>query len=234
MSDESFSPQFESPFQVLVDHCEAKEINFRTIPEHKAVFFSLHGKVAAYEVTFFISHGDEVFQTYVTLPVSVSDEKMRPLVSEFVVRANNKLTLGNFDFEIDEGKLRYHAAHAFGPGDLEDETIERLMSTVLETVDRYYPALMRVMYGGNTPTDAVFLSELDYHTEAVEEPVETQPECPALPANQPQPAKRKRRRVRKDPRLKSTKELPGLFDVPAKPEEQKKKGFPSEGSTPSS
>jgi hypothetical protein len=211
MSDDSALPEFGTPYRVLIDHCEAKEINFRTMPEHKAVFFSLHGNVAAYEVTFFISHDDEVFQTYVTLPVSVSDEKMRPLVSEFVVRANNKLTLGNFDFEIDEGKLRYHAAHAFGPGDLDDETIERLMSTVLETVDRYYPALMRLMYGGNTPADAVFLSELDYHAEAEEEHVHGESTSPP-PAATPPPGKKRRRRLRRDPRLKGTKELPGLFD----------------------
>jgi hypothetical protein len=210
MDDDTSLPEFGTPFRVLIDHCESKNLSFRIFEEHKTVAFTLHGEVATYDIGMFVSHDDQLFQVYVTLPVAVADPKMRPLVTEFATRANNQLAIGKFDFEIEEGKLRFHASHAFWPGVLEDETIDRLMGSVISTVDRYFPALMRVMFGGITPTDAVYLSELDYHSEREVEEEKTEPIQPR-PANKPLPAKKKRR-LRKDPRLKHTKELPGLFD----------------------
>ncbi len=46
------------------------------------------------------------------------------------------------------------------------------------TADRYFPALMRTLVGGETPADAIFLAELDYHTEAAEDEVGERSETP--------------------------------------------------------
>jgi hypothetical protein len=37
MSDESFSPEFGSPYQVLVDHCESAGLKFRAEPDVKGL-----------------------------------------------------------------------------------------------------------------------------------------------------------------------------------------------------
>jgi hypothetical protein len=214
MSDESFSPQFGSPFQVVVDHCEESGIKFRAEPDVKGLFFSMRGEMAIYDVALLITHEDEVFQIYITIPVATTDEKFRPLVSEFVTRANHRIVIGHFDFDIDEGKLRYHVGHPFGERGLDDETVGRLFATAMGTADRYFPALMRTLVGGETPADAIYLAELDYHAEAVEQEDAERPQTP--PAAAPKsPSKRKARRPRRDPRLKGTKELPGLFDPDA-------------------
>lgn len=41
MSDSDFSPEFGSPFQVVLEHCEAAGINFRANAKQKAAFFSI-------------------------------------------------------------------------------------------------------------------------------------------------------------------------------------------------
>ena len=213
MSDESFSPQFGSPFQVVVDHCEEAGIKFRAEPDVKGVFFSMRGEMAIYDVALLITHGDEVFQIYITIPIATTDEKFRPLVAEFVTRANHRIVIGHFDFDIDEGKLRYHIGHPFGERGLDEDTVGRLFSTAMGTADRYFPALMRTLVGGETPADAVYLAELDYHAEAEEDETEETPQHPSEAPKATKPSPRKRaRRPRKDPRSKSTRELPGLFD----------------------
>ncbi len=90
---------------------------------------------------------------------------------------------------------------------MNDEVIAGVFSVGLATADRYFPAIMRVMFAGHTPADAVYLSELDVHAEAVE-PGE---EKPASAPNPPKPVGKKPRAVRKDSRFKKTSELPGLF-----------------------
>lgn len=217
MSDENFSPEFGSPYQVLVDHCESGGLKFQADRELKGVFFSVRGEAAIYDLSLLITHDDEILQICVTIPVAAKDVKIRPLVAEFTVRANHHLGIGNFDFDMDDGAVRYHLGHAFGDRGLDDTAVGRLVATALGTADRYFPALMRIMYGGHTPADAVYLSELDYHTEAGEsEDRPTAQSRPAAPATSKAAAdKQKPRRPRKSPRLKSTQELPGLFDTKA-------------------
>jgi hypothetical protein len=211
MSDSDFSPEFGSPYQVLVDHCEEGDIKFRAEEDMKGVFFSVRGEAAVYDLALFITHNDEVFEVYLNMPVHAESEKLRPLVAEFVLRANSSFGVGAFDLNMDDGRLTYHAAHAFGERGLDDEAVGRLVATALQTADRYFPALTLVMFGGHTPADAIFLAELDCSADAVEDPKPADPPKKTPKALTP-PAKKKARRPRRDPRLKGTQELPGLFD----------------------
>lgn len=235
MSDEHSQSGFGSPYQVILDHCESGGLKFRAEEEHKAVFFSVRGDAATYDVALLVTHDDEVFQIYVTLPLGNSDANLRPLVAEFVARANHRLVIGHFDFDMDDGKLRYHVGHAIGESALDDETVGRLIGTSLNTADRYYPALMRVIFGGHTPADAVYLSELDYHVE--EQESETAAAAPPPPPAAAKPAAaplKKPRRPRKDPRLKTTQELPGLFDKQADEKKAGEEKAPPKGKRPPS
>jgi hypothetical protein len=215
MSDNSFSSQFGSPYQVLIDHCEAGDIKFRAEEDMKGVFFSVRGQAANYDLALFITHNDEVFEVYLNMPVHAESEKLRPLVAEFVLRANSSFGVGAFDLNMDDGRLTYHVAHAFGERGLDDDAVGRLVATALQTADRYFPALTLVMFGGHTASDAIFLAELDCSADAVEDPKPVNPRKDPPKALTP-PAKKKPRRPRRDPRLKSTQELPGLFDQKSK------------------
>ena len=215
MSDSDFSPEFGSPLQVLIDHCESAEIKFRADEDLKGVFFSVRGQAANYDLALFITHNDEVFEIYLNMPVHAESEKLRPLVAEFVLRANSSFGVGAFDLNMDDGRLTYHVAHAFGERGLDDDAVGRLVATALQTADRYFPALTLVMFGGHTASDAIFLAELDCSADAVEDPKPAKLSKTPPKATTP-PAKQKARRPRRDPRLKGTRELPGLFDPKAK------------------
>lgn len=214
MSDDT-TPSFRelgSPYRTLLDHCESGDLKFHAVDELKAIFFAVRGESAVYDIALMITHNDEVLEIYVTIPVTVTREKLRPLVGEFVTRANHSLVIGHFDFDLDDGKLRYHVGHAFGDRGLDEDTIGRLMATALDTADRYFPALMQVMFAGHTPADAIFQAELDYHSEELKESTHiSTSSAPLLKNAKPVPMK-KPRRSRNEARRESAEEVPGISD----------------------
>jgi hypothetical protein len=116
-------------------------------------------------------------------------------VTEFFTRVNYGLVLGAFEVDLRDGEARYHISHLIGDRRLEDEVIRRIIGSALSTADRYFPAYMRVLFGGDTPEDAVFLAELDLNTQDTEnEPASA--EKPAPPTPKPSVSKRKPRKKR--------------------------------------
>jgi hypothetical protein len=212
MSDENLLPssEFGTPFYALVEHFSAKGFKFQADIERRLLTLGISGETAEYNCALYLTHDDEVLQIQIDIPVSVRDAKQQPLAAEFVARANNRLVIGRFDFDHDQGRLRFHVGHPFGEK-LDDETISRLMGTALATADRYFPALMRALFGGHTPADAIFLAELDYPVEEGESSKE-EPAPPSKRASAPVAPPKKARRACRNTRSKSTKDLPGLFD----------------------
>ena len=160
---------FLEPFEALVGHCQEHGIKCHVDYGRKFISFSMCGEAAVYKVRWAITHDDKMLQMDVSVPVQARDEKSRPLVLETLMRANHKLVLGNFNLDHADGEIIYHLACPIGEAGLEDEVIGKLFGTAMATTDRYFTALMRVMYGGHTPEDAIYLAELPLHSGNVSE-----------------------------------------------------------------
>ena len=168
----SSSPDFGGPFRTVCLHFseamdsvdidwKKKMLNFQVQSEH----VDLDAKVR-------VSEDDETLQFSITLPLRISNEKMRPLAAEYLCRAQWGLVVGNFEFDFRDGQVDFHIAHVMENQTVADDTIFRLFSTGLRMFDRYLPGLMQVVFGGNTPSDAIYLAELDMHDDDVtDEPV---------------------------------------------------------------
>lgn len=221
-NQDSFS-NFETPYQSLLDHCEAAGLKFRSDHDNKSLSFSISGKVATYDVTLVITEEDTLLQIYVCIPVVAAEENLRPLITEFVARANHRLAIGHFNLNVDEGRLLYYVNHVVAGKPIADDIIHVLLGTALGTADRYFPALARVVFGGMTPADAVYLSELDYHITTEEQEADASaPATPKKPVAAP-----KKKRSRKEPRSESPKPLPGLFDTPLENDDKAGEAPPS-------
>jgi hypothetical protein len=208
MSEETPSYGAVTPFEVLVNHFESNNFRFHADPESQTVQFFISGDCAVYNSRLQLTHDGELIQVRVHYPVSARDPKIRPLVAEALARANHGMSIGGFDIDMDSGEINFHLGQVIRGHGLDDDTIGGVFSAAISTADRYFPAVMRVMFAGHTPADAVYLSELDVHAAAVEA-------SEAEPAPVPKPPKRVAKRPRaagKDGRSKTTKDLPGLFD----------------------
>lgn len=224
MSDESSCSEssFGTPFRALVDHCLATKLNFQSDPAQKTVLFFIVGEYSLYNVIMRITRDDSVVQVLVRFPVFASDAKIRPLAAEMVTRANHGLLLGNLDIDMDDGEVRYQVGQVIPESGLDDKLLGSIVSTALGTADVYFTALMRVMFGGHTPSDAVYLAELSNHSEAVEaSPPAAKKPSSSTPGALKTPPRRKKRRNRQSRRSSPTRELPGLFSKPSEVEPPK-------------
>ncbi len=96
----------------------------------------------------------EQFMFYVVAPVKVPED-VRPAVVEFITRANYGLRIGNFEMDYADGEVRYKSSVDFEGAELSYELIRHAIYPAVQTMDRYLPGLMRVIYGGQTPYEAI-------------------------------------------------------------------------------
>jgi len=208
MSEETPSYGAVTPFEKLVHHFESNEFRFHADPETKSLQLFITGDCAVYNCRLQLTHDDDLIQVRVHYPVSARDARIRPLVAEAIARANHGMSIGRFDIDLDSGEMHFQIGQVIRGRELDDDTIGGVFSAALSTADRYFPAIMRVMFAGHTPADAVYLSELDVHEESVEGV-----EAKADPAPAPtKPVSRRPRRARRSSSSGAAGELPGLFD----------------------
>ena len=210
-------PSFTTPFETLVEHCKEHDIKCHIDHGKKFIGFSMCGEAAVYKVRWAITHDDEMLQMDVTIPVHAREEKMRQLVLETLMRANHKLVLGNFNLDHADGEVVYHLACPIGEAGLEDEVVGKLFGTAMATTDRYFTALMTVMYGGHTPEDAIYLAELPIHSENVTDDAKSGPTAKPAPSAKPPSRKTTSRPRKKNTDPKSVDRTAPAPDVPGNP-----------------
>jgi hypothetical protein len=96
----------------------------------------------------------EQFLFYVVSPIKVPEE-LRMSVAEYLTKANYGLRIGNFEMDYADGEVRYKSSLDFEDVELNDPLIRHAIYPALHTMDRYFPGLMRVVYGGRSPTEAI-------------------------------------------------------------------------------
>jgi hypothetical protein len=163
MSDES---EISGPYRKVLDFIEGR--NFIHTPHHveQHVSLRLTGHHAEYRFEIRVSHGGDFLQITTYYPFLIRSEKVRPSVAELLARANYSMLIGKFEIDLADGEIRYHVSHLIEEN-LAAETVERLFSMSFLTVERYFPAIMQHLHAGYTPEDAVYIAELDYHSEKI-------------------------------------------------------------------
>ena len=91
---------------------------------------------------------------YSYCPVKVPENK-RPLVGDFLTRANYGLLVGNFEMDYNDGEVRYKTSIDVEGNKLSVALVKRLVYDNLAVMDRYLPGVLSVIYGGASPTEAI-------------------------------------------------------------------------------
>ncbi len=123
------------------------------------------GDKTVFRVYFAGEHGDvrcyaqirvdlEQFLFYVIAPVK-APEALREPVAEYVARANFGLRIGNFELDYRDGEIRYKSSLDFEGETLTPGLIKRAIYPAVYTMDFYLPGLLAVMYGNQTPAEAI-------------------------------------------------------------------------------
>jgi hypothetical protein len=84
----------------------------------------------------------------------------RVRVAEFIARVNFSIVHGHFDLDFSDGELRFRIVQLMDSG-LADhpKAIVKIFGFTLSTIDTYFPAIMKLTYGGMSPEEAVLSCE---------------------------------------------------------------------------
>jgi hypothetical protein len=118
---------------------------------YRVIFSGENGQLACYAQ---ILVDLEQFLFYAVAPVKVPEE-MRIATAEFITRANYGLHIGNLEMDFSDGEVRYRSSLDFQGQELTPQLIKLTIYPAVQTMDRYLPGLMTVVYGGKTPAEAV-------------------------------------------------------------------------------
>jgi hypothetical protein len=88
----------------------------------------------------------------------VPDEK-RPALTEYLTRANYGLWLGNFELDLRDGEIRYKTSLHLADGELTAEMLAALLRVNGDTLDRYLPGIMSMLWNDLSAEDALGLTE---------------------------------------------------------------------------
>ena len=190
-------PNSLTPFETLLKIRKESQIPYYSDDDEKFIHFAIRGDATFYDVMWGIAD-DETFSINLILPVEVKDEKMRPLVMELLTRANksNAVRFGHFNLDLSDGEIAYNTSYPIGEAGLEDKTVKNLFYDALIDCDFLFPAIMRVIFGGLTPKDAMDSAWLDNQAwldDQSEEGADTKTSAPA----KKRPTAKKTRRPRK-------------------------------------
>jgi hypothetical protein len=76
-------------------------------------------------------------------------------VAEFITRANYGLRIGNFELDFRDGEVRYKSSLDFEGETLTPGLVKFAIYPAVQTMDRYLPGLMGVIYGHKPRAEAI-------------------------------------------------------------------------------
>lgn len=159
-NENEHNPIYGDPFDSLISHLKERDLRFTQDAEKRRVSLTMQSRSGClFNCRFRFDDTGDVFQIHIQNPVFVL-EKFRPIAAEFLTRANWGLVVGNFQMDMKDGEVVYHVSHVMDEGKLPDEIIGRLFGTAMGTLDRYWQGMMRILFAGETPADAIDLCEL--------------------------------------------------------------------------
>ena len=118
---------------------------------YRAYFVGHNGEVTCFAQ---VRADLEQFIFYVVMPVR-APANMRLAVAEYITRANYGLRIGNFEMDFEDGEVRYKSSLDFEGVDLTPGLIRNTVYPAVQTMDRYLPGVLSVIFGGKSAEEAI-------------------------------------------------------------------------------
>jgi hypothetical protein len=155
-------------FEAVVDYLNEDDWKYNVVKDDTALVLSFRGRSGSWQCFANVDEERHWFSFFSILPSNVPEDK-RPTIAEFLTRANYGLVIGNFEMDYNDGEVRYKTSIDVEGGELSPKMIENMMQANLMTMDRYFPGLMSVLYGGRDPAESIADIEGGHSEEAEEE-----------------------------------------------------------------
>jgi hypothetical protein len=133
-------------FSRLIDYMEEEQWKYEILEDETAIRFNSKGRNGRVLCFCEVDESKYWLTIYSFLPVNVPQHKI-VAAAEYVSRANRGIRIGNFEFDYDDGEIRYKTSIDVEGGELTSKMIDNLLKANLTAVDRYYGGAMELIYG---------------------------------------------------------------------------------------
>lgn len=143
-----------SPFSVLGQFLEEDGWYPQAVedrPIYRMYFSGIHSELRCFAQ---VNEELSVFLFYAVCPTNVPEER-RIAASEYITRANYGLRIGNFEMDFADGEFRFKSSFDFEGEPLSTVLLRNAIYPAVQTMDRYLPGMMKVIYGNKSPADII-------------------------------------------------------------------------------
>ncbi len=144
----------QSVFDIVVQFFKEDDWRFERIEGKPMLKMGFKGQNATFRLLAVAKDEKHRASFYSVLDINIPAEK-RQAIAEYLTRANYGLEIGNFEMDFSDGEVRYKTSIDVEGGQLVTGMVKTLVYTNVLMMDRYYPGIMSVLYGGVSPADAV-------------------------------------------------------------------------------
>ena len=141
-------------YDAMILHMEENNLKFQRHDEAERLMLGIGGRNGRWQIVVQVNQAREQVTVLSMLESHCPPERL-PAMCEFLTRANWGLILGNYEMDLQDGEIRYKTSVDMEGQVLPQSMIRPLMAANISTVDRYFPGLMRVMFGDGDARMAV-------------------------------------------------------------------------------
>ncbi len=151
-------------FKSVLNFFVKDDWNYTEVEAEKAIKLEVQMENSNYISYAIVDDENKNFRFYSISPVKIPKNKYLQM-SEFLARANYGIILGNFEMDFRDGEVRYKTSIYLGETELDFPVIKKMVYLNLSTIDDYFPAIMKVIYGGMSAEQAISEIEDDEENE---------------------------------------------------------------------
>ena len=141
-------------YDVVEDFFKKDEWPTTKVENQNALSTNFQGQNGRWACYARVEEEKEIVVFYSYCPVKAPEDK-RPILGDFLTRANYGLYIGNFEMDYNDGEVRFKTSVDVEGSKLDFGLMKRLVYDNVSVMDKYLPGVMSVIYGGASPTEAI-------------------------------------------------------------------------------
>ncbi len=145
----------EALFETIGQYLTADEWELEPKPDNLSYVGTINGENISWRLVVTVDEDPEIKRVMVTsfLPVKASQDT-RIAIAELFARINASLSIGIWNFDMDDGSLTYGVGVDLMDCTISQAMFERMFGVNLAIVDSYANTILSVVYGGKTASEA--------------------------------------------------------------------------------
>ena len=163
----------KSIFQAIQNHLAEHKLRFFPLEEDGVILFDMHLNETVSTLNYEILVGETAFTAYVVFPLIVNPKNQKAMrkVAEYLHRINFSIRYGCFEFDYDDGSIRYKLFVDCGDSLPGEGTLDRSIAIPYMMYEKYGKGIPMILYTDADP-EALFeaaSSNQDIHDEPADD-----------------------------------------------------------------